>query len=478
MKAIERFQTAIEPYLDDFEQVLRVIELSSGFVLLPVAVPGPDLARMLAHWLSANSRSMRIVEPESADDWKNLASLLLTVCPEKNGAVVVIASGDLPEDLSLPLRLVNERRDAIAKHLDCPLLWCGSSAFLVQTGRQAPDFWSVRAVERRIEPQNVAESKKKAACEGADLLSDALQQNDRKSSEILSLSRLRKAMEHGHEDDFDEIAERIPKSFVETDRTFAFELGLMKAEMDRRRGNIGDALKTLDALKCEGNVDEESRALLLRGRIWEGARDLKNAERAYRRAHELAATQSLSGKIAGLYLAALHDDFIDLTDERKIAHEIKHVPLEALAAAFLAKALANQYDLHGATRQLEQAIALHEKSKEEPTILFGGEVAEAIHNAKSAIERSPAHERVAHVLPTKTRPQIFWPALIGLAILFVAVITVLVYDVRRSDPKYCFHHSDGKIICANSLAHCEKLRSASGGASAGPCQQPIFESPR
>jgi len=499
---VERFRAAIEPYEDDFEEVLRVLELSSGFVMLPIVVPGPDLARMLAHWLSVKTRPTLVVEPENDEDWKNLASLLLNVKIEKNAVVVVIAGGDLPEDLSLPLRLVNERRDAIAKHLDCPLLWCGSSAFLVQTGQQAPDFWSVRAVERRIEARKRPESKKvssKKELAKADLLDEAMRQGDRKSSEILFLSRMRKAMEEGFDDEFDRIVASVPEVFVEKDRKFAFELGLMRAEMDRRRGNIGDALKRLESLEEKiKKPDESCRLELLRGRVWERAWDIPLARKAYERACSSAPTSTYD-VVAHLYELALWsrhgsgDGIPNLTRLRERAKKTTGSPsLDALAAAFLAEAMARQHDLRRAERILGEAIALREESKEEATILFGGEVAEAIRNAKAVIERAKetsvppkvaSDKNIVETTPKNPEKGVKkndrFPEYIIYGGLLLAILIVLILSKLGIFPgsMYCFSGSDGKITCAKSLEECEKLRNASGAASAGPCQKPISDAP-
>ena len=52
-------------YLRGFEELLGVIELSDGFVLIPVEVPGPDIARVLSDWLARRGRTGVTLEPGS-----------------------------------------------------------------------------------------------------------------------------------------------------------------------------------------------------------------------------------------------------------------------------------------------------------------------------------------------------------------------------------------------------------------------------
>lgn len=489
MSDIERLSVAVDPYLDDFDEVLRVLELSSGFVLLPIAVPGPDLAQLLANWLALKTHPTIVYAPSDDGEWKSVAEWLLKAKPEKNGVVLVIGGGDLPDDLSLALRLVNERRDSIAKHLDCPLLWCGSSEFLVQTGHQAPDFWSARAVERRIEARKKSESKKafrKKAHSKDELLHEALRQGDRKSSEILFLSHMRKAMADADNGDFDAIVASIPSEIEQADPKFCFEVELMKAEMARRRGNIVDALEILDALEEKvASLDDECRVNLLRGRIFEKVGDTKRVEKAYEKARVLPEQNNYNWQMLYvLYAKAFHarTSSEDWTSRlRKSGHLIqsgKDRPLHALAMTFLAEATARQHDLARAQRLLVKAIALHEESKDDATILFGGEVAEAIQRAKSVIEhaneRISVDKNVPHNVSRKREYVAF-----ALAIFFaLAAAVTMIYEFTKftARPKsmHCFQNPAGEITCGDSLEHCEKLRAATGAASSGPCQKPLF----
>ncbi|MBK8259281.1 MAG: hypothetical protein IPK82_42320 [Polyangiaceae bacterium] len=146
----ERFSAA-------FSDTRRVIDLSQGFVLFPIQVPGPDLARALSDWLHKNGCHVHVIDPQSADEWAALALVLHSLKVANNGAVVVIGTRDLTAALDRGLHLVNQSRDTIAKQLGRPLLWCGPRSFLERTMDEAPDFWSIRSVERIFRPNNPEE---------------------------------------------------------------------------------------------------------------------------------------------------------------------------------------------------------------------------------------------------------------------------------------------------------------------------------
>lgn len=516
---VRRFHAAIAPYEEDFAEVLRVIELSSDFVLLPVIVPGPDLASMLATWLAYKEHPVTKLEYHDTDAWKNLSTQLSTAKPEPNGVVMVIAGGDLSDDLSLPLRLVNERRDSIAKHLQCPLLWCGSSEFLVQTGQQAPDFWSVRAVERKIEARPVIESrktqKKKESAKG-DLLDEALRQRDRKSAEILFLSRLRQAMTDAEDEAFDAIVASIPAEYEDVDPTFAFELTLMKAEMARRQHHIGQALEWLDACVSKAkSPDERCRIELLRGRIWERAGDTGRAIHAFVGAFNTKELANPIWKdISSLYLTALKTRRVNLgaDDRNDIIRELterlgvlEDNYLRALGHAILAEALALQHHKQRARHCLGEAMALYEASMHEPTVLFGGEVEEAMAQAKQSIEgldvlgvgkedaadESDGRKRPiatiaggiedtmghSHPPPAYTRSWVSMAAIaFGIAGIFAMVIAWAWGRWGDHRPKglYCFANNEKEVICAESLEQCERFIVTFGYAGRRTCHKPLF----
>jgi hypothetical protein len=65
---------------------------------------------------------------------------------------LLIGEHDPPKAARRGLQLLNQRRDAIVKHLRCPLFWCGPASFLTLTWECAPDFWSIRSVDQRLLP--------------------------------------------------------------------------------------------------------------------------------------------------------------------------------------------------------------------------------------------------------------------------------------------------------------------------------------
>lgn len=138
------------PFERTFHEIARVIAYSTRFVLIPVAVPGPDLARGLKDWLEKVGYSATALELSEDAHWERLAGFLMGIDPTPSGIVMVIGPALLPERVAGPLSLVNQARDAIKKKLRRPLLWCGPRAFINATWENAPDFWSIRAVDHSL----------------------------------------------------------------------------------------------------------------------------------------------------------------------------------------------------------------------------------------------------------------------------------------------------------------------------------------
>ncbi len=148
----------VEPYLPDFRDLLRVIERSPGFVLQPVVLPSPDLARALADWLASQHVTVRAVDLRH-DPWDDLAARLASVTFDqapRPHAVVVITPHDLDAaTIDRGLASLNSQRDSLARHLGCPLLWCGSTDLLRATADHATDFWSIANPPHRIPPRDL-----------------------------------------------------------------------------------------------------------------------------------------------------------------------------------------------------------------------------------------------------------------------------------------------------------------------------------
>lgn len=138
------------PHEEPFHDIARIVSLAPGFVLVPVAVPGPDLARALGQWLSEAGHPVVVHELIGDAEWEQLAGFLLSQSPPPDGVVMVISPGTLPRGVSGALGLVNQARDAIVRTLRRPLLWCGPRSFLNLTWQNAPDFWSIRSVDHSM----------------------------------------------------------------------------------------------------------------------------------------------------------------------------------------------------------------------------------------------------------------------------------------------------------------------------------------
>jgi len=138
-------------YLPDFQRILHAIQMSESFVLFPIEVPGQDIAQQLAHFLDVKGFRCLVVDPtKSTWTWPDLVGVLLDLPVASDDVVMVIGDGSDDKWLHDGLRLLNQRRDSIARALARPLLWCGPRSFLDVTWQLAPDFWSVADVPRRI----------------------------------------------------------------------------------------------------------------------------------------------------------------------------------------------------------------------------------------------------------------------------------------------------------------------------------------
>lgn len=137
--------------LDSFTKIERVIALNRGFLLLPVEASGPDLGRALARWLTERGHPTSLIEPKTDEEWRELPGRIYSVQVAQGGLVMVLGGTRRPPGFYEGIWLLNQKRDVLGNFLACPLLWCGPREFLAQTWERAPDFWSVRAVDRRLE---------------------------------------------------------------------------------------------------------------------------------------------------------------------------------------------------------------------------------------------------------------------------------------------------------------------------------------
>ena len=139
-----------QTYAPELQALERAIGLSDGFVLFPIELPGPEFARELGRWLEGRGHRVVVLDPQADDAWGRLPADMFSVEARPGGIVVVIGARLESASVRSGLGLLNQRRDTLAKHLGGPLLWCGSKEFLDLTWRQAPDFWSVADIPRRM----------------------------------------------------------------------------------------------------------------------------------------------------------------------------------------------------------------------------------------------------------------------------------------------------------------------------------------
>ncbi len=476
-----------EPYLDDFAGILRVVSLSGGFVLLPVEVPGPDLGQALADWLGSKGHPALVRAPRDDEEWRQLSTWLLCAKPEEGGVVVVIAGSELPpEGVSLAFRLVNQRRDAISKRLACPLLWCGPREFLLSTAERAPDFWSVRAVERRLllreKEEKPREEERAAASSKDDLLAEARRQGDRKSISILTVRQVNLALAAGALDEAEALLAGAPEGMGEKDPEASGEIELLRAEVARRQGRVYEARSVLSRLIGMPGQSKtlECRVGILLGRVQEtgGASGLFTATH-YQVACELArSAREPALELLASYRHAAALPTSNVLDKWRTegVRGIDDRPLEALVMALVAAAKATSLDLAGAKDMLSTATELWERAKDDPTILFGGEVEEELQKTRAVLARFEGKKEAASPAPavptthlTTTKSARRW---LLAAALTLGAVAMLVYwtQVEDTAPNHCFVVEGGRILCAPTPAACEKLRGAAGPA-AGPCQK-------
>jgi Tol biopolymer transport system component/tRNA A-37 threonylcarbamoyl transferase component Bud32/tetratricopeptide (TPR) repeat protein len=292
---------AMAPFDAGFRAILQRVERIPGFFLLPVEVPGPDVARALAEFLSSEGHPAKILEPR--DDgavWKDLVAALLAAKPAPGGLVLLIGSADPPEELHAGLRLINQRRDTLARRLGCPLLWCGPASFLNTSWEEAPDFWSIRSTDIKLaeEPAVASPEASPAALPDPeqplrDLLQAARSQGDLTGAARLAARLTDALLARGA---VDEAARTVAEALAEAQKSPEppLELLLRQAAVERRRGHPFAAAATLGSLLTQTGATPNLRlqALLMLAGVLEDGGDLARAEESYRRAIDLAREQA------------------------------------------------------------------------------------------------------------------------------------------------------------------------------------------
>jgi WD40 repeat protein/nucleoside phosphorylase len=382
----------LTPYLADFGELLRVVELSEGFILQPLEVPGPDLARALASFFAAHGHPAVVREPGNDAEWRETTGWLLEegrVPP--SGVVMVLGSREPPEGFRLALRFLNDRRDDIARRLGRPLFWCGPASFLLATAEGAPDFWSVRAVERRLK---LASASREPGVSRHELLAEAIRQGDVRSVAALTLGPAREALAAGRLDEAAELLDDVPPSLADKDASLDAEVRLLRAEVHRRRGALDEAIAIVDRLRRERLEPRvTAQAELSWARLHEARHDSVEAERAYARA---TAAADSAGDRAFVLLASMRREALRfagdpegalrrLEDAKNLAEHQGDRLLDALGFALLSAAYARTRDLTEARRHARRAREIARGAGGSATVLVPGEVEEALQRAENEI---------------------------------------------------------------------------------------------
>lgn len=352
----------------DFREALRAIDLADGFALVPVEVHGPDLARQLATWLGEHGHEAHVLEPLDDPAWERIVADLFAVDAKPGDVVVVVGARQVSPGVLAALRLVNQRRDSIAKHLGCPLLWCGSADFLKLSWERAPDFWSVRSMPLRILPAPSARSSVPPLWPSAwvedppellrGMLDAARERNDAKNAARLAERLAQALLSRSKIDAAEEVIAEAPATP---------ELSLARAIALARRGRLEDADAALAAVPS-GDADRDARRDVCAANVT-FARDRAAAGRAYEAA---AAALEREGDainaaiaIANLGIVALADGDFDeaiarLERARAMLHDTADDRDEARVACVLGRAALAGRDSRRACEAFEDALAIFE----------------------------------------------------------------------------------------------------------------------
>jgi tetratricopeptide (TPR) repeat protein len=459
------------PYVPDFEELLRVVQLADGFVLQPIEIPGPDLAHAFAEWLTAKGHRAVVREPQNDDEWKDITGWLLTEAEvPADGVVFVIGNREPPEGVHLAMRLLNERRDRIVKRLGRPLFWCGPPSFLALTRERAPDFWSIRAVERRFEAK-------------PDLIAEAKSQGDLVSAARLGIARAREALFDGRLDEAEKLLDGVPE--VPGDEELRYWPVLLRAVLSLRCKRPEEAVAILKRHKLPKSRVLGCYAALTEARAYDGVKRKREASRLYDEAAALAHETGVE-ELRSL-VEILQDARRDWRDESallwlrnnaKRAEKNGDIALAALARAQLARVSAELLDSARARQDLEEAMELAAAARGQRTVLLGGEIEDAIENAKRLLGDSPD----AHAHDAKTNEKPWWRktrVLVAALSAVSATLSAAIVQLAKPPPRpWCFQLDD-KLLCADTSHECERQRdrATSEGKHTSPCLRVEFTRP-
>ncbi|WP_437284240.1 pentapeptide repeat-containing protein [Sorangium sp. So ce406] len=320
---------SMSPFLGSFREVLRILERIPGFALLPVEIPGPDVARALGDFLTREGRRALVIAPRDRDAaWEDLVAALYRAEPEPRGVVLLVGSDPPPAAAREGLRRLNQhqRRDTLSSRLGCPLLWCGPPGFLGLCREEAPDLWAIRAAELRLVEEPAPDA----------------------------LRAVAEPLDPAHGGAAEPPADQL----------------LRQAVTERRRGHAVAAAATLGALLARPAAPPavRVRAELEMAGLLEDGGDLARAEASYREALALARQivdpEPEARAIIGAFAIAARTGRAaeaegPLAEARAIAERLGDRALEASAAAAQALAAIGRHDAQKGRERISEAKALH-----------------------------------------------------------------------------------------------------------------------
>jgi tetratricopeptide (TPR) repeat protein len=299
----------------EVHEIERILSLADGFILLPIEVAGPDVARAQAAMLESGGWPTATIEPVDDDGWAHLVAGILDAAATSVRSVMVIGPTHGTPALHAALRLVNQRRDSIAQDLSRPLLWSGPAEFLKLTWERAPDFWSIRAMTLRF-PRSTEPVREAPLWPGAwvadpperlrEVVAMARRQGDERNAARAAAALAEALLARG---ELDEAAEIVAET------KGAPSLRMVEAIVSALRGPQDRALAILaDGSWTDGMPDVEGRRLIALGNL-ELERDPAVATRRYDQARALLrdagdlANQAVA--VANLGVASMRDGSLD-----------------------------------------------------------------------------------------------------------------------------------------------------------------------
>ena len=346
---------------EGFREALRTLSLSDGFALVPVEVSGPDVARALAAWLGENGRFCRVIEPLDDDAWGDVVAELFAAAATDASVVMLIGARQPPPGIYAGMRLINQRRDSIARKLSRPLLWCGPPELMKLTWERAPDFWSIRALPLRVD-----EDARRASLPPfwpttwvpdplerlRETLDAAVRQGDTKNAARVAHALAEALLARSKIDDAIDVLDEVESTP---------EIALCRAVAEARRG---DSAKAEAALASPGLPELEARrcmalANVRRGRDRAGSAARYDEARALfaaagDRANEALATANLG--VVALASGDIDEATTRLEDALATLRELGDDRCEAEVRTRLGGAFLAQRDSRRASECFEEAL--------------------------------------------------------------------------------------------------------------------------